>query len=202
MVDENVKLSLVAARDPTDVFNDLAALRRESKLTVKRKTVLTNVTVDKPANNVYFRTSTNPDYILEDATIIKHKEGSRETYYFVVPAMRAYPKLAQRLRPVTIRLVSTWPGGNVQLWPVPVQTTMAAWRSAQEAARRAETTWVQMVWNEERGDYDVEQAERMDDVKPTWPTESFPQLLKVGFASNIIDSEDHEYVRRLRGLVE
>jgi hypothetical protein len=201
MAEEKAKLEVVASRDPTDIFNDLATLRRESKLLVKRKTALINVTVDKPANNVYFRTSTNPDYILGDATIIKHKEGSRDVYYFVVPAMRAHPKLAQRLRLVTIRLVSTWPGGNVQLWPVPTQATMPAWRSAQHAAQLAEEAWVQIVWNEERADYDVETAENIKQ-DPVWPTESFPQLLKVGFAGNVLDSEDHEYVRRLRGVVD
>lgn len=201
MTEENVKLSVVAPRDPTDVFNDLAALRRESKLLVKRKTALINVTVDKPANNVYFRVSTDPNYILEDATIIKNKEGTRDTYYFVVPAMRSHPKLVQRLRPVTIRLVYTWPGGNLQLWPVPQLMTMAAWRSAKEAARLAEEGWVQIVWNDDRADYDVEPAEGIK-LDPAWPTESFSQLLKIGFAGNIVDSEDHEYVRRLRGLVD
>jgi hypothetical protein len=199
MTEERAKLELVAPRDSSDIFNDLAALRRESKLTVKRKTILTNVTVDKPANNVYFRVSTNPDYILEDATVLKDKEEG--TYYFVPPAMRGHPKLARRLRPVTIRVLSTWPGAGLQLWPVPVQTTMAAWRSAQKAAEAAEQTWVQIVWNDERGDYDVETAENIKQ-DPVWPTESFSQLLKIGFAGNILDNEDHDYVKRLRGVVD
>jgi hypothetical protein len=42
--------------EPTDIFKDLDALREKSKITVKRKTVLINVGVGRPANNVYFRT--------------------------------------------------------------------------------------------------------------------------------------------------
>ena len=199
--DRKPKIELVSLSDPTDVFNDLAALRRESKLTVKRKTVLTNVVVGKPANNVFFRVSDDPEKMLENATILKHKEGSKETVYFVVPAMRGHPKLATRLIAVTIMLVCTWPGGNVQLWPVPMGTTFPAWRSAQQAAQIAQKTWVQISWSEERGDYIVETAEAINQA-PIWPTDTFSQLLKGGFADRIIDNEDHEYVRRLRGLVE
>jgi hypothetical protein len=201
MAEEKVELKLVASSDPSDVFNDLAALRRESKLTVKRKTVLTNVTVGKPANNVFFRVSDDPEKILENATILKHKEGSKEIFYFVVPAMRAHPKLEPRLQAVSIRLVTTWPGSNVQLWPVALSDSFPAWRSAQQAAQLAQQTWVQIAWNEERGDYNVETAENINQ-EPIWPTETFAQLLKVAFADRIIDNEDHEYVRRLRGLTE
>src|SRR5271165_2280900 len=110
MADEDVKLTLVAPRDPADIFNDLEALRRENKLTVKRKTVLTNVPVGKPTNNVFFRVSDDPKKMLENATILKHKEGSKEITYFVAPVMRGHPKLAPRLIAVSIMLISTWPG--------------------------------------------------------------------------------------------
>ena len=52
---EDVKkpdLKIVPDKDPSSIFDDLAALRKASKLSVKRKTVLVNVPVDKPPNNV------------------------------------------------------------------------------------------------------------------------------------------------------
>ena len=49
--------------------------------------------------------------------------------------------------------------------------------------------------------WDVETAEKID-KEPTWPKESFEQLLKLGFADRIVDNEDHHYVRRLRGIVD
>jgi hypothetical protein len=55
---ENPKLELVSSdsgeHEPTNIFNDLASLRKQSKLTVQRKLVLVNVPIDKPANNVHF----------------------------------------------------------------------------------------------------------------------------------------------------
>src|SRR5262249_12238662 len=69
--------------DPADIFNDLAASRKASKLTVKRQIVLVNVPVGRPANNVYFRT--HKDIKLEDATVIRDEEGGRKAFYFIVP---------------------------------------------------------------------------------------------------------------------
>jgi hypothetical protein len=92
MADEQAKkpdLKVVPKKDPSAIFDDLAALREASKLTVKRKTVLVNVPVGRPANNVHFRTHTTLK--LENATVIKHKDGTRDVYYFIVPAMREHP---------------------------------------------------------------------------------------------------------------
>ena len=57
------------------------------------------------------------------------------------------------------------------------------------------------MWNMERADFDVEAAEKID-KEPTWPKESFEQLLKLGFSDRIVDNEDHHYVRRLRGIID
>ena len=131
----------VSSCDPAAIFDDLAALRKASKLTVKRKTVLINVRVDTPANNVYFRTF--PEMMLENATVIRDNEGTRRAFYFIVPDMRNHPKLAPRLRYVTIMLVNTWPGDGYFLWPVPERSDFAAWRSEHAAARHC----LPMLWS-------------------------------------------------------
>jgi hypothetical protein len=190
-------LKLVPKGDPADIFNDLAALRKASKLTVKRRTVLVNMTVDKPPSNVYFRT--HPTLKLENATVIKDEDGTRKKFYFIAPDMRGHPKLAPRLRPVTIMLTCMWPGNGCLLWPVPEKDDFKAWKS--EKAEQAQTLWTQIVWNPEKADFDVETAENID-IEPTWPKEPFEQLLKLGFADCIVDNEDHYYVRRLRGIID
>jgi hypothetical protein len=126
---------------------------------------------------------------------------TRKAYYFIAPDMRDHPKLAPRLRWVTIHLVCTWPGDGILLWAVPEKTDFAAWRSEQAAAQLAQTHWTQLVWNTERADFNVETAENIN-KDPIWPKESFEQLLKLGFADRIVDNEDHHYVRRLRGIID
>jgi hypothetical protein len=190
-------------RDPTNVFDDLTSLRKESKLTVRRKSVVVNVSVDKPANNVHFRGHPDAEMQLEDATVLHDRdEGS---FYYVVPAMRGHPKLKLRLRRVTLVLVYTWPGGNILIWPVPILggRDFKAWKSARKAFQLAQSQWVQMVWNEEEGDYVIEIAEDLDKkLEPSWPDKTFSDHLKIGFSDKVIDNEDHVYVRRLRGVLD
>lgn len=183
-------------RDPKSIFNDLDSLRKNSKLTVKRKTVLVNVTVDKPPNNCYFRA--HPQMFMDDSTVLHDRDD--RTFYYVVPGeMRKHPKLAPRLRYVTLAVIFLWPASTVQIWPVPVvgDRALPVWKSARAAYELAHEHWVQIVYNET--DYSVEIAEGID-VAPTWPDKTFSELLKLGFDGKIIDSEEHSYVRRLRGL--
>jgi len=204
MADEKPKLEIVNEQPRTDgssVFDDLAALRKASKLTVQRKAVLVNVVVDKPSNNSFFRC--HADLTLDDATVLRDNEGTARTYYFVVPSMRAHAQLAPRLRAVTLALTSTWPSGGFLIWPVPIlgDRDFRVWKSARAAFELARDCWVQMVWNESLSDYQIETAEGLDH-QPIWPTEPFETLLKRAFDGKVIDNENHPHVRRLRGLVD
>ena len=136
------KIELVSSepgeRDPTNIFDDLASLRKQSKLTVQRKSVLVNVPIDKPANNVYFRVNLDPEMQLDDSTVLRDNSGTKRSVYYVVPAMRSHPKLEQRLRRVTIALLYIWPGGTIQLWPVPIvgDSTLPSWKSQRAGGHR------------------------------------------------------------------
>jgi hypothetical protein len=184
--------------NPNTVFENLGELRKAQKLTIQRKTVLVNVTIDKPPNDTYFRA--HKDWSLDEATVIKDTNG---TYYFVVPDMRAHPKINPRLRRVTLAPISIWPADTVIIWPVPIPGSrdLKAWRSARAAYELALERWVQIVWDEAKSDYVVETAEGINHT-PTWPDKSFEDLLKLGFDGKVIDSEDHAYVRQLRGLLD
>ena len=60
--------------------------------------------------------------------------------------------------------------------------------------------WTQISWNAEARDYDVVTAEGINS-RPIWPAGlSLGNSLKIGFAEKTIDSEDHYYMRQLRGL--
>jgi hypothetical protein len=170
---------------------------------VQRKTVKVNIAVSRPSNGVYFRVNARPEMILDNSTVVRPKEGIDRPFYFVVPAMRTHPKLAPRLIPVTIAVVYTWPTGDILLWPVPIPGTrdFKPWRSARAAYERAQENWLQMVWNGERADFDIETAEGID-KEPDWPSESLSELLKIAFVEKIIDNADHPYVRQLRGILD
>jgi len=198
---EVVGEQLKAESNPGSVFDDLASLRKASKLTLQRKAVLVNVAVDKPPNNSYFRC--HRELILDDSTMVRDPQGTSRAIYFVCPQMRAHPKLAPHLRKVTLVLTSTWPSGNFLIWPVPIlaERPLPAWKSARAAYELARDQWVLMVWSEEKNDYQIEVAEGIDH-EPVWPEKTLEELLKLGFDGKTIDSEDHPYVRRLRGLVD
>jgi hypothetical protein len=185
-----------------NVFDDLETLAKVSAITVQRKAVLVNVAVGRPDNNVHFRA--HPTWYLDDQTIIK--DPTSGVHYYVTPAMRTHEKLAKRLRKVTLAVIALWPADTVMIWPVPVlgatKKDFKAWKSARAAYDLSQTKWVQIVWSEELSDYSVETAEGINH-EPNWPADkTFNDLLKLGFADRIIDSEDHDYVRQLRGITD
>jgi hypothetical protein len=206
MSDETSKPKLVSVQPepgPGSIFDDLASLRKVSKLTVQRKAVMVNVAVNKPPNNVYFRC--HRDLVLDDTTVVSDALGTSKAIYFVTPHMRVHPKLVAHLRKVTLVLTSTWPSGDFLIWPVAIlgDREFKAWKSARAAYELAQDQWVLMVWSEEKSDYQIEVAEPGGiNHEPVWPEKTFGELLKLGFDGRIIDNEDHPYVRRLRGLAD
>jgi hypothetical protein len=181
-------------RDPTAIFNNMGRLRSVKKPIVKKTSVLVDVPIDKPANNVWFRCHPDPEMQLDSAIL---RDGN--TYYYVDLDMHEHPKLAKRIRWVTLALVYSWPGGGIQIWPVPFKGSrkQPAWDSAREAFELSQTHWVQMVYNEETRGYDIDTADRPNQV-PVWPNKSFEDYLKIGFGDRIIVDEDHPYMNQLR----
>jgi hypothetical protein len=193
-------IKLVPQETPENIFDDIEGLRKVATLKVSRKVVPVNVSVRRPPNNVYFRCSQEMSL---DASVIIGDRGS-DDYYFVHPRMLNHPTMLPRLRKVTIAAVYAWPGGAISLWPVPnvEETRITCWKSARAAYELSKTQWVQLVWNGDARDYDVVVAENIA-TEPNWPSDrSFNDLLKLGFAGRIIDTQDHSYVQRLRGLAE
>ena len=114
---EHDQSASAAVPSSTDIFNDLDALREQSKLTVRRRSVLTNVFVVKhPDSGKHFRI--NPDEgMMLNATVIF---DDNKNCYFVTPGMRNHPKLIKRLRYVVLHLAVLWPDQQPVIWPVPI----------------------------------------------------------------------------------
>jgi hypothetical protein len=195
-------IKLVEPPPPESVFDDVEALRKVATLKVSRRVVPVNVTVKRPANNVYFRCHADPTMALDCSVLIG--DGGSDDFYFVAPRMLNHATMLPRLRKVTIATVYTWPGGVISLWPVPMaeETRIACWRSARAAFELSKTQWVQLCWNADTRDYDVVTAEGIN-TEPVWPTDrTFRDLLRLGFADKIVADPEHAYVHRLRGLAD
>jgi hypothetical protein len=207
MSDNKPEIKLVAPdeqaapHDPLSIFDDLDALRAVSVTTVERRHLLTDCKCTKPDANLYFRS--HPDLRMRlPATLIRHKQ-ERDLYYYVTPAMRTYPLLEKHIRPFTLVLITTWPIGEPQLWPVPVLVGDKPFPTDVVQNKAFETSlrfWTQLAWNAKKRNYSVEVAEQADDRKPVWPEEPFDTFLKLAFNGRVIDNDNHEYVRQLRGI--
>jgi hypothetical protein len=153
MVDEAPKLKVVEPPKPQgrSVFADLEGLRKAQKITVKRKGILTSVTVDKPPNECHFRC--HRELMLDDTTVVR--DGKERTTYWVHPDMRTHPRISKRLRAVTLVLTCTWPHSGYLIWPVPKLGTreFRVWTAARAAYESALERWTQMVWSEEDSNY-------------------------------------------------
>ena len=187
------------ATDPTDIFNDLDKLRLELKITVERRKAMSSCRCSKPDPNLYFRSCPDVNMRLT-ASLICHKQ-ERDLFFFVVPEMRSHPHIERALRFYTLVLIQTWPIGEYQIWPIPIlgDKPMPSDRSQHTAFELSLQYWVQMAWDPTLRNYNVEVAENNKN-KPTWPQEPFTAFLKLAFAGRIIDNDNHEYVRQLRGI--
>jgi hypothetical protein len=207
---KKLDLKLVSGGAPEDIFNDVEALRKVAELKVQRRTVAINMEVRKPPDNGY--TQCHPDPVQRiDASLVYDKE--ERDVYFVHPVMMNHPLILPRLRRMTIATAFAWPSGAIFLWPVPFpddKGRIKVWKSARRAFEIScglatdldppGPRWVQMVWNAGNGDYDVATAEGIN-AQPLWPANlSLGDSLKLGFAEKTIASDDHPYVRQLRGL--
>jgi hypothetical protein len=203
MSDETNKRServhLVEEPTPESVFDDIAALRKVSPLTVQRKRIITNVSVGRPPADCYFRVHPDESMWLGGNVVIGPR--GRDDLRFVIPKMWAYPVVAKRLRPVTIAPVLTWPGSEVQLFVVPKLSKVKCWKTLQTAFERGQTEWLQITgWDEDERDYVLQKAEG-DLPDPQWPPDlDLGALLKIGFADKIISSPEDPLVRQWRGL--
>jgi hypothetical protein len=104
-----------AEHNPADVFKDLAALRKASVVTVKRRRVFPAIKViDKPAPNLHFRCNPDPEMMLE-CTLVVDDVGGGKKFFFITPSMRSHLKVSVRLRHYILRVICTHPGGLLML---------------------------------------------------------------------------------------
>lgn len=184
----------------TSIFDNIDALRiREvDEAAGLVQSVRTYVPVRKPSREIYFRANSQPENQLE-ALVLELKEDG-ETL-LVSPSLQS-ALLGEKCVGRRILRLCVTRQGVAFIWPMrpPMADRADAWAStALDAVSHAERRWTRMTADLSLGGYRIAVA-AVDD-EPTWPTESFGELLKIAFKNSIVDSLDHPTLRRLRGEV-
>jgi hypothetical protein len=162
------------------------------------KQALLTVPVRKPDKQWFVRTHPDEAYRISVA-VIEMKED-RETY-LVDP--RLCEALASEITPKLL-VTTINRAGVVFLWPirnVGKEGRQDEWsRTARIAAGEAKDHWVRMTANMSLGAYEIYKAgDKLPE--PEWPESDFTELLQTAFQGKVIDTLDHDIVRKLRGEI-
>ncbi len=182
------------------IFDDLEALkvRDVEEAAGIVQSVRTYVPVRKPSREQFFRIHPDPEYQLRSLVLELKEDGE---CLFISPTLQN-ALLGEKCVCQRILRLGVTRQGVAFIWPVrpPMADRADAWAStALDAIAHAERRWTRMTADMALGGYRIAVA-AVDD-EPTWPTESFGELLKIAFKNSIVDSLDHPTLRRLRGEV-
>ena len=182
------------------IFDNLAALevRDVEEAAGLVESVRTYIPVRKPSREQFFRIHPGPEYQLRSLVLELKEEG--ETL-FISPALQN-ALIGEKCVGQRILRLGVTRQGVAFVWPVrpPMVDRADAWAStALDAISHAERRWTRMTADMALGGYRISVAQ-IDD-EPTWPKESFGELLKIAFKNSVVDSLDHPTLRRLRGEV-
>jgi hypothetical protein len=163
------------------------------------KKILTTVPVRRPHPHEWSRVHPDPGF-RADFPILELKEEGGET--FVVHSNLVPELLGEWVSKTLFTTINRQ--GVVSLWPVRLPTSDGKdndwWRSAREAAERAQREWVRIKSNKSLGAYEIFQPEGvMSD--PVWPDVTFGELIRLAFKNNLIEPIDHPVIKRLRGAI-
>ena len=187
-----------AAPDPFDVAN--LRLTGDFAAAVGVKKALLTVPVRKPDKSWFVRVRPGDEH--QFSTCIIELKEDRESY---LVSQTLWQELAGESTLKPMGLFTTMSRqGVLFLWLAKLPGAdgkIDEWsRSALEAAKLAETSWVRVQANMSLGAYECYTASGQI-PEPTWPEVSFQELLRVAFKDRLIDSMNHPVIRKLRGEV-
>ena len=163
--------------------------------------VLVDIPIEKPPRAHFFRVHPGEEYADIFNLIDARKIGAGEGMYAVTPQIA--PLVADQSRVIQLRLAVT-SFGAPYLLPVPLpgpDGRSNPWhQSLARAAKLAETRWIRISADMQRGAYSVFEAVGQLG-EPQWPSETFEELLELAFQGRIIESDDHSLIAQLLGRV-
>jgi hypothetical protein len=160
---------------------------------------LLTLNVCKPRREWFFRVHPDASYRLQTGLLTLKEE---QEVYLVGPTLWA--ELAtESTFAYHMLFTAVTKQGTPFLWPVRLPDAdgrVNAWsKSAMLTAELAMTRWVRMQADRQLNGYRVLCAD--DASEPTWPTQSFQELLRIAFRETFIRTRDHIVLKRLRGEV-
>jgi hypothetical protein len=178
----------------------IAACLRKQTLKVEKAAAKVTIEVRKPNRSEFCRVSKNPEHNL-DLYILEYPFKSADSQLYAV-SVNLYEE-GQGFAPKNLRLCVER-SGNLFVWPLCV-ANLDGWTntwtdSALECCQIAEDTWVRMAPSTKKSCYVWTNATGIAD-EPKFPDKPFTEILEEAFKGRIIDSSDHEVLKKLRGEV-
>jgi hypothetical protein len=173
-------------------------LQEGQETIIQGRSVLVNVSIEKPKPTAWFRTAENTDRWI--VTPLVDQDG--ELYLLDRELAGA---LGTDSAIYTARLIPyVTDTGKPAFWPIKMPragSKVLAWTTtALEAADRARTKWTRISANMRDACYGVFEASF--DRPPEWPSESDDDLLDLAFGDRIIEDANHPVIQRLQGRRE
>jgi hypothetical protein len=182
---------------------DLESLRvkEDCGIEIAGEPVLASVQVRKPTKQEWIRVRAGQEWRFHTALLIVEEDRSS---YLIAPPL--WDELTMDIA-ITTLYTTMSRAGVLFLWPVRMVLADRpsggdTWnRSAHDAARLAETSWVRLTASQANREYHIRRATGLAD--PGWPAQidSFETLMRLAFKDRFITDLGHPVVRRLRGEV-
>jgi hypothetical protein len=153
------------------------------------------ISVAKPSKQMFFRSHQSEEYRV-DIPLLKLE--SEMQWYFVNPKL--WSKLREEMSQVKLMTCIDM-FNRPFMWPIkmPVSDRTNKWtNSALLAASESVKSWVRLIPDMPQQRYRVHKAINMSN-EPSWPEDSFMDLVKQAFADFQINEIDHPVIKQLRG---
>lgn len=157
------------------------------------------ISLRKPSPSEYVRVTAVKSYRMSPVYLLGVKKGMKTVQYLIMGKC-----VGEVLSLVGDKVVKSYSivtaitnSGDAFLWYTREGADDDWSESAVNLQKRAINEWVRV---EGAGTHYVGFAPKDKLNEPKWPTESFPQLLKLAFGSRIVDSVDHPAVKQILGI--
>jgi hypothetical protein len=159
--------------------------------------LLTTVPVQRPHKQWWVRCHPSDDYRLAVAMIELKDDG--ECYVVTPVVARQLPISVYHLATLQTSITRQ---GTLFLWPLRNSGSDGKdygwWRSARDAALKAQTKWMNIVGNKQLGAYEISEAPGKI-PEPEWPDYPMSRLMEIAFKDRLIDTVDHPVLQQLQG---